>query len=77
MRYKFRYKIKSTHEEFMYIKNWCTENFGETVNLYNSMSAFETKRWTYTHHVLHPVNSEFTIFIKDEEDAMAFKLRWA
>jgi hypothetical protein len=49
---------------------WCKENFGESVGLHS--------RWGYS--LIDPSNRAesmfWTIWIRDEEDAMAFKLRW-
>ena len=76
MRYNFRYRMTGTPDHLPLIKKWCEENYGKTFpygkSILYSEGYEEVKRWSYQYHGL----DEIVILIRDEEDAMAFKLKW-
>ncbi len=66
---RYRFKVDVNHHDPNETLNWCDEAFGPK----------NRKRWGHSKgHWSHNGIHVYTYFyINNEEDAMAFKLRWA
>ena len=54
--------------------DWCETEFGEVLD------CGDNGRWTYRKRFFpsyHGISESATIYFQNEEDAIAFKLRWA
>ena len=78
-RYAYQFRAskaynKNSGTDFLYwacqIIPWLIENFGE----YEVDKS--VKRWAPYFKANHSIDDHFTVYFRDEEDALAFKMRW-
>lgn len=62
-----------TNSEWMEIPRWCAEQFGENAVIYN---ANGDRRITVDGSRAWALSDCWVLYLRDEKDAVYFKLRW-